>query len=138
MHTGRLRHFFHEYARRMARAGQMRIAFLRVNGVGIAMQLFVEHASRFWIYKVGYDEQWAEHSPGVQLMWDVMRYACELQMAGVELLGKVEEWLTIWAREVREYRTLIYYPFNLRGLSAVAADAAHLLVQKLNPPTPRT
>ena len=56
LHTGRLRAFFHEYARRMAANGQLRIAFLRVDGVGIAMQLIVEHASRFWIYKVGYDE----------------------------------------------------------------------------------
>ena len=131
LHTGQLRAFFHEYARRMAAGGQLRIAFLRVDGVGIAMQLIIEHASRFWIYKVGYDEKWAEHSPGVQLMWDVMRYACESRMKGVELLGKVEEWLTIWTSAVREYRTLIFYPFNLRGLGAVAADAAHALAQKL-------
>jgi CelD/BcsL family acetyltransferase involved in cellulose biosynthesis len=131
LHTGRLRSFFHEYARRMAANGRLRIAFLRVDGIGIAMQLIIEHDSRFWIYKVGYDEKWAEHSPGVQLMWEVMRYACESRMAGVELLGKVEEWLTIWTRDVREYRTLIFYPFNLRGLGAAAADAAHALAQKL-------
>jgi CelD/BcsL family acetyltransferase involved in cellulose biosynthesis len=131
LRTGRLRAFFHEYARRMARKGQLRIAFLRVDGVAIAMQLIIEHASRFWIYKVGYDEKWAEHSPGVQLMWDVMRHACESRLAGVELQGKVEDWLTIWSREVREYRTLVFYPFNLRGLSAVAADSAHALAQKL-------
>ena len=131
LHTGRLRAFFHEYARRMAANGQLRIAFLRVDGVGIAMQLIVEHASRLWVYKVGYDEKWAEHSPGVQLMWEVMRYACESRLAGVELLGKVEEWLTIWTRDVREYRTLIFYPFNLRGLHAATADAAQALAQKL-------
>jgi CelD/BcsL family acetyltransferase involved in cellulose biosynthesis len=131
LHTGRLRAFFHEYARRMAASGHLRIAFLRVDGIGIAMQLIVEHASRLWVYKVGYDEKWAEHSPGVQLMWDVMRYACESRMAGVELLGKVEDWLTIWTHDVREYRTLIFYPFNLRGLRAVAADTAHALGQKL-------
>jgi CelD/BcsL family acetyltransferase involved in cellulose biosynthesis len=131
LRTGQLRAFFHEYARRMATHGQLRIAYLRVDGVGIAMQLIIEHASRFWVYKVGYDEKWAEHSPGVQLMWDVMRFACESRMAGVELLGKVEDWLTIWTRDVREYRTLIFYPFNLRGLHAVAADAAHALVQRL-------
>jgi len=131
LRTGRLRAFFHEYARRMAANGHLRIAFLRVDGVGIAMQLIIQHASRFWIYKVGYDEQWAEHSPGVQLMWDVMRYACESRMAGVELLGKVEDWLTIWARDAREYRTLIFYPYNLRGLRAVAADAAQVFAQKL-------
>jgi len=68
--------------------------------------------------------------PGVQLMWDVMRHACESRMAGVELLGKVEDWLSIWARDVREYRTVIFYPFNLRGLGAVAADTAHALANR--------
>lgn len=131
LHTGRLRAFFHEYARRLAARGQLRIAFLRVDGVGIAMQLIIEHDSRFWICKVGYDEQWAAHSPGVQLMWEVMRHACAARLAGVELLGKVEDWLTIWSREVRDYRTLIFYPFNLRGLTAVTADTAHALAQKL-------
>jgi CelD/BcsL family acetyltransferase involved in cellulose biosynthesis len=135
LHTGKLRAFFHEYARRMAANGQLRIAFLRVDGTGIAMQIIIEHDSRFWIYKIGYDEAWAEHSPGVQLMWEVMRHACASRLAGVELLGKVEEWLTIWTREVREYRTLIFYPFNLRGFGAVAADAAHALSQKLGKST---
>ena len=60
-----------------------------------------------------------------------MRYACESRMAGVELLGKVEEWLAIWTNDVREYRTLIFYPFNLRGFHAGAADAAHALAQRL-------
>lgn len=134
LHTGRLHEFFHEYARRMAAQRKLRIAFLRLDGVGIAMQLVIEHATRLWIYKVGYDEKWADHSPGLQLMWEVMRHACRSRLRGVELLGKVEPWLSIWSREVREYRTLIYYPFNLRGASAFAADAAHAVKQKVQRP----
>lgn len=123
--------FYREYARRMAAQGRLRIAFLRVAGVGIAMQLFVEHASRFWIFKIGYDENWAEHSPGVQLMWETMRHACATRVAGVELLGEPEDWLTIWTRESREYRTLIFYPYNFRGVRAAAADAAYELRRRL-------
>jgi CelD/BcsL family acetyltransferase involved in cellulose biosynthesis len=123
--------FFRDYTRRMAAQGKLRIAFLRVAGTGIAMQLFVEHASRFWIYKIGYDERWADHSPGVQLMWELMRQACAARLAGVELLGTTEPWLTIWAKEFREYRTLVYYPFNARGACAIGADALHAAVQRL-------
>jgi CelD/BcsL family acetyltransferase involved in cellulose biosynthesis len=137
LHTGRLHEFFHEYARRMAAQGKLRLAFLRVDGAGIAMQLIIEHASRLWVYKVGYDEKWAEHSPGLQLMWEVMRHACRSRMRGVELLGQVESWLTIWARDVREYRTLIYYPFNIRGVNAIMADATHALRQKVQRPMRR-
>ncbi len=135
LRTGRLRDFFHQYAHRLAAKGQLRIAYLRLDGIGIAMQLMVEHASRFWIYKVGYDEKWAEHSPGVQLMWEVMRYACRSRLAGVELLGKVEPWLTIWSNDVRQFRTLIYYPFNLRGVRALLADAAHALLNDRSAPS---
>jgi CelD/BcsL family acetyltransferase involved in cellulose biosynthesis len=126
--------FFREYSRRMAGQGKLRVAFLRVAGVGVAMQLFVEHASRFWIYKIGYDERWAEHSPGVQLMWESMRHACAARIAGVELLGTTESWLTIWAKEFREYRTLIFYPFNARGAIAVGADALHAAARRFKAP----
>jgi CelD/BcsL family acetyltransferase involved in cellulose biosynthesis len=131
LHTGRLREFFHEYARRMAARGQLRIAFLRVDEVGIAMQLIIEHDSRFWVAKVGYDEAWAAHSPGVQLMWDVLRHACAARLAGVELLGEVEDWLTVWTTGARQHRTIVFYPFNYRGLGAGLADAFQALVQML-------
>ncbi len=119
--------FYREYARRLAVKGRLRIAFLRVAGAGIAMQLFAEHASRYWMFKIGYDETWGEHSPGVQLMWELMRHACATRMDGIELLGEPEDWLTIWTREVREYRTLVFYPYNFRGLRAVVADAVYEL-----------
>jgi hypothetical protein len=32
---------------------------------------------------------------------------------------------------VRQYRTLIFYPFNLHGFRAVAADATHAIAQRL-------
>jgi CelD/BcsL family acetyltransferase involved in cellulose biosynthesis len=131
LHTGRLRDFYGEYARRMVRRGQLHIAYLRVDGAGIAMQFIVEHASRYWVTKVGYDEKWKDHSPGVQLMWDVMRHACNSKLAGVELLGKREAWISIWAKDLRRYRTYVFYPFNLRGLGAAAADAAHSLKERL-------
>jgi CelD/BcsL family acetyltransferase involved in cellulose biosynthesis len=131
LRTGKLREFFHEYAGRLAAKGKLRIAFLRVDGVGIAMQLIVEHAAKFWIHKVGYDEKWADHSPGVQLMWDVIRHACAARLAGVELLGRIEPWLNIWTNDTRQYRTLIFYPFNPRGVAAAAADAAHAVAGKL-------
>jgi len=69
----------------LASADQYSIQILR-DGAAIAMQLIVEHASRLWIYKVGYDEEWAEHSPGLQLMWEVMRHACLSRMRGVNAI----------------------------------------------------
>jgi Zn-dependent peptidase ImmA (M78 family) len=67
------------------------------------------------VLKIGYDERWAQHSPGIQLMWDVSREAFERRLKTFEMLGSAEPWLTIWAREQRTYRTLAFYPHNIRG-----------------------
>ena len=73
----RLSGFFLQLAQRLARQGSLRVCFLRLNGAPIAMQIGVVHAGRWWVLKIGYDERWAEHSPGIQLMWDVLRAAFE-------------------------------------------------------------
>jgi CelD/BcsL family acetyltransferase involved in cellulose biosynthesis len=127
----RLGGYFRELALQMARRGSLRICFLRVAGEAIATQLALEHAHRWWILKIGYDEKWADYSPGIQLMWDVLRHAGESRLEGVEMLGSAEDWLSIWAREAREFRTLVFYPHNLRGLSALAADGAGALLRRL-------
>lgn len=123
--------FFHELAARLASRGELRICFLRVGGVAIATQIGIEHAHRWWILKIGYDEQWSDYSPGIQLMWDVVRHAGEARLDGVEMLGSAEEWISIWARATREYRTLVFYPWNLRGVGALVADAASAAWQRL-------
>ena len=127
----RLGDYFRELALRMAARGSLRICFLRVAGEAIATQLAIEHARRWWILKIGYDEKWAGYSPGIQLMWDVLRHAGESGLEGVEMLGSAEEWLSIWTRESREFRTLVFYPHNLRGLGALAADGAGALLRRL-------
>jgi len=128
----RLGAFFRELARALAARGSLRICFLRVNGIAIATQIGIEHASRWWILKIGYDEQWAAFSPGVQLMWDVLRHANETRLAGVEMLGSSEEWLSIWTDQSHEFRTLVFYPYNLRGMAALAADAAGAALRRLS------
>lgn len=127
----RLGEYFRALAPRLAARGSLRICFLRVAGEAIATQLGIEYARRWWILKIGYDEKWAEYSPGIQLMWDVLRHAGESGLEGVEMLGSAEEWLSIWTRESREFRTLVFYPHSLRGFSALAADGAGALLRRL-------
>jgi len=118
----RLSGFFLQLAARLARCGDLRLCFLRLNGEAIAMQLAVVHGGRWWVLKIGYDERWAEHSPGIQLMWDVLREAFQQGLTSFEMLGSAEPWLTIWTREQRTYRTLAFYPYNGRGMTALSAD----------------
>lgn len=126
----RLSGFFLQLAARLARRGQLQLCFLRLNGAAIAMQIAAVHGDRWWVLKIGYDERWAEHSPGIQLMWDVLRAAFQRRLSSFEMLGSAEPWLTIWTREQRAYRTLAFYPYNGRGMVALGADIMRAFAQR--------
>lgn len=126
----RLSGFFLHLAQCLARQGQLRLCFLRLNGEAIAMQVAAVHGGRWWVLKIGYDERWAEHSPGIQLMWDVLREAFERGLTSFEMLGSAEPWLTIWTRQQRAYRTLAFYPYNGRGMVALSADIMRAFAQR--------
>lgn len=127
----RLSGFFLQLAQRLAGQGQLRVCFLRLDGAPIAMQIGVVHAGRWWVLKIGYDERWAEHSPGIQLMWDVLRAAFEERLSSFEMLGSAEPWLSIWTRQERAYRTVAFYPYNGRGMVALGADIMRAFAQRL-------
>lgn len=127
----RLSVFFRQLALRLARQRQLRLSFLRLDGAPIAMQIGAVHGGRWWVLKIGYDERWAEHSPGIQLMWEVLREAFERRLASFEMLGSAEPWLTIWTRQQRAYRTLAFYPYNGQGTIALGADIMRAFTQRL-------
>jgi CelD/BcsL family acetyltransferase involved in cellulose biosynthesis len=122
--------FYRLLARRLAGEGQLRLCFLRLDGAPVAMQIAAVYAQRWWVLKIGYDERWAEHSPGVQLMWEALREAFGLGLKTFEMLGSAEPWLTIWARDRRDYGTLAFYPYNLRGMVALGADIMGALARR--------
>ncbi len=116
--------FFREYLRSAAEAGTLRIAFLRIDGKAAAMQLAVEWAGRYWLYKIGYDEAYARCSPGTLLMLHTLGEAARRGLRGYELLGEAEPWIAeLWTREHGACLRLRTYPFNLRGAAAFACDA---------------
>ncbi len=59
------------------RRESLRIAFLRIAGRPVAMQIAVERAQRLWLLKIGYDEEYARCSPGQLLMLEVAAAVCE-------------------------------------------------------------
>jgi CelD/BcsL family acetyltransferase involved in cellulose biosynthesis len=123
-----LRHFFDRYAEAASRRGQLRICFLNAGGTPIAMQLATVTGDRWWVLKIGYDEQWADYSPGMQLTMETVRIAFESGIQAYEFLGVSEPWLQIWTRQEHTYATLMHYPANLRGRMAWLVDS---LVRRL-------
>jgi CelD/BcsL family acetyltransferase involved in cellulose biosynthesis len=115
--------FFRCYFRAACERGELRAAFLRIDGSAVAMQLAVEWAGRYWLYKIGYDEAYARCSPGTLLMLHALSDAAKRGLAGFELMGDAEEWIAdLWTREQHECRRIRTYPFSLPGLAAGLAD----------------
>jgi hypothetical protein len=126
--------FFRAYLRSACAKGQGRVAFLRIDGRVVAMQLAVEWAGRYWLYKIGYDEAYARCSPGTLLMLHALRDAAGRGLAGFELMGDSEAWIAdLWTREAHECVRVRTYPYSIAGLVAAAQDGAAWTCGRLRP-----
>lgn len=115
--------FFRRYFRAACERGEMRFAFLRIDGQAAAMHMAVEQAGRHWLFKIGYDEAFARCSPGTLLMLHALRDAAERGLAAFELLGNAEDWIAeFWTRESHPCVRVRTYPFTAAGLAAIAED----------------
>lgn len=116
--------FFRRYLTAACARGEGRVAFLRIDERVVAMQLAVEWAGRYWLFKIGYDEAYAKCSPGTLLMLHALRDAAERGLAGFELMGDAEAWIAdLWTREVHECVRVRTYPYNAAGAVGWIADA---------------
>jgi CelD/BcsL family acetyltransferase involved in cellulose biosynthesis len=115
--------FFRDFFRSASEQGSLRIAFLRIDGRAVAMQMGLEWLDRYWLFKIGYDETFRKCSPGTLLMLHTLGWAAQRGLKSYELLGNVEPWIAdLWTREHRECVRLRTYPFNPRGAASLAAD----------------
>ena len=115
--------FFRRYARLAADRGILRLAFLRIDGRAVAVQIAAECDNAFWGFKSGYDETYRDVAPGMILFLEVVRYAANSGVATHEFLGKSAPWMRDWATDERPLVGLRYYPFNVAGAAAVTSDA---------------
>ena len=74
--TPEMRRFFFTVAKRMLKAGYLRLFFLTINGEKAATLFAFEYDRRFWLYNSGYDPAaYAQLSPGWVLLGYVIQYA---------------------------------------------------------------
>jgi CelD/BcsL family acetyltransferase involved in cellulose biosynthesis len=115
---------FRHYFRSACEQGAFRIAFMRVDGRAVAMQMALESLDRYWLFKIGFDEKYERCSPGTLLMLHTIGWAAERELGAYELLGNLEPWIAqFWTREQHDCVWVRAYPFNARGAIAFAADA---------------
>jgi hypothetical protein len=126
-----LRRFFETYAGLACKAGKLKLCFLYIAGEPVAMQIGVEHADRFWVLKIGYDEKWGKCSPGMQLAHEAIRYAFDQGLESYEWLGTDADWLHAWPVEIRDCKSVGFYPMSAVGLIGLGMDVSDFVFRKL-------
>ena len=123
IHDSHRRRFYEQYAATACEKGILRLGFMRIGAKAIATQLAVESKAGFWLLKVGYDENYANCSPGNLLLVETLKYAAERRLKSYEFLGTAEPWTEVWTQQVRPCVTVAAYPGNCIGGTALIFDA---------------
>jgi CelD/BcsL family acetyltransferase involved in cellulose biosynthesis len=123
--------FFRRAALRFSERRTLRVCFMRIDGQAVAVQVAVEHGSRFWLLKIGYDEQYARCSPGNLLMLRSIQHAAQRGLHVCEFLGSAEPWTKIWSERTRQRVKIRVYPYNVRGALYFTSDAGKFLRKRL-------
>lgn len=110
-----------------AERGSLIVAFLKFGTSDAACRLILQHGSGWFEIKIGYNERFARHSPGVLLMQETLREACRTGIASYDFLGLHEGWQDHWPNEVSMDYWLSAYPLTLSGLTALAIDGLQAL-----------
>lgn len=122
--------FFRTYVPLAAAERILRIAFLKIGDEYVAAQIAAECDGAFWLFKIGYDEQFARCSPGQLLMLESIERAARLGLRRFEFLGKSADWTRFWTTAERPRMRLRYYPWTATGIVALLRDVAVLAAQK--------
>jgi CelD/BcsL family acetyltransferase involved in cellulose biosynthesis len=123
--------FYRRVAFAAARTGTLRLAFMRIDGKAVAMQLAIEADGRLWLFKIGYDEAYAKCSPGQQLMMEVVRWAASRRLRAVEFLGQREPWTDQWTQQLTRCVSVRAYSFAPRAMLTLARDTLAFIRNRL-------
>lgn len=123
--------FFRAYCRRAAELGVLRLGFMKIGDEIAAIRMDVEWGRQTWELKIGYDERFANCSPGLLLGHEALLHA---EAAGVQahhFLGEYEPWHEIWGAEQQARVTLRHYPASAPGGIALVRDSLPRLLSAL-------
>jgi CelD/BcsL family acetyltransferase involved in cellulose biosynthesis len=120
--------FYRRFAEAACERGWLRIGLLWIGEKAVAMQLAVEMNGSFWLFKMGYDEEFSKCSPGQLLMAESLRFARQRGCERYELMGQSESWNQIWTQQVHSAVAVRIHPAGIRGWAAISADMARVAI----------
>ncbi|MGE0823675.1 MAG: GNAT family N-acetyltransferase [Candidatus Binatia bacterium] len=124
--------------RTCAEAGWLRLGIASVNGEPIAAQVWIVNGEVASIYKLAYDERFAQFSAGSILTAQLMEYVLdEDRVREVDYLSGDDDYKQTWMSDRRErWGILAFNPRSMRGLAQATLHvggrgAKHALVRLL-------
>ena len=124
-----MQRFYRRFAELAAERGELRLAFLRIDGRPVAGQLAIEHAGRYNLLKIGFDEAFARCSPGNLLMVHALGWAADRGLASFEFLGVAEPWIGVWTQADRACVEIHVYPCTQWGALACVDMTGELMLR---------
>lgn len=133
----RMNAFYRAYAHELARRGQLRLDFLRVNGRAVASQFGAVWKGRHWLFKIGYDARFAKASPGQLLLAESIAGATRAGLSHYEMLGHPDHWTDAWTKRVEPCACALFIPPTNRGALGAAALSVRGVRRRLGIPAKR-
>ena len=113
--------FYTELADRAAASGWLRLLFLSVGGRRIATSYGASYNGRLFLFKTGYDPEFAKCSPFKLLTYYAIQDAYAGGLQEVDFLGDAEPWKLEWTRTTRPHDWLFVFGDTARARLAHAA-----------------
>ncbi len=113
--------FYSELAHAAARAGQLALYLLRLEGRLIAFQLGLIHGRRYLALKPGYDEAFHELSPGQLLTESLLQDCIARGLTECDLMGDDTPSKRVWTDAARPHGWLYVFRDTLAGHALCAA-----------------
>lgn len=110
----------------LATKGQLRLGIARLDGEPIAAQLWIVSNGKASIYKLAYDESFAEYSPGTLLTAHLMEHVIDCdQVQEVDYLIGDDKYKQLWMSHRRErWGIVAYNPRTIIGVLLMARESA--------------
>lgn len=122
--------FFRRFAAEHAARGTLRLDLLHIAGQAVAMQIGIEWRQRIWLFKIGYNDAYADASPGQLLLGESVAEAARAGLEAYELLGSRSKWTDVWTQDVRPCTRIAIYPASRQGALSLAAAGGDKLGQR--------
>ncbi|HEY2381247.1 MAG TPA: GNAT family N-acetyltransferase [Terriglobia bacterium] len=109
------RQFYDEIAANGERFGYLSLFFLEFDGHPVAGQFGLAHAGRYFMPKIGIDENYSKCGPGHLLIHEIMRNCAENGIREYDFTGPWAEYKAKWTSINRSHFTVRIFNRSLRG-----------------------